>query len=139
MDISSEQTVTITDFKAAMDLFPKEYVLVDGEFLETYKEPISIVKRFLEPVGGLHLLEADEKSVLMRVPSKEILEKVVKRADKLTGTESDLQLIADCSVYPNANTFQSWVNSGSPGLASAFAKKLLQLAKVNQEVTAKKL
>lgn len=139
MELTQEQTVSVSDFKAAMDLFPKEYIPVTEEFLEEYKEPITTVKRFLEPLGGLHLLEADEKSALMRVPSKEILEKIQKRSDKLTGTEADLQFISECSVYPNSNVFQNWINSGSPGLASAFAKKLLQLAKVNQEVTAKKL
>lgn len=139
MDTSAEQTISISDFKAAMDLFPKEYIPVTEHFLEEYKEPISTVKRFLEPMGGLHLLEADEKSILVRVPSKEILEKIQKRLDKLTPTEGDLQLVSECSVYPNSNVVQRWVDSGSPGLASSFAKKLLQLAKVNQEVTAKKL
>lgn len=139
METSAEHTVSLSDFKAAMDLFPKEYIPVTEHFLEEYKEPISTVKRFLEPMGGLHLLEADEKSILVRIPSKEILEKIQKRSDKLTGIEADLQFIADCSVYPNSNVFQSWINLGSAGLASSFAKKLLQLAKVNQEVTAKKL
>ncbi|WP_061223932.1 LIC_10177 family protein [Leptospira weilii] len=127
------------DYKQAIASLPKEYVPIDEGFLTHYEVEIEAIKEFLSDKGGLHLIQVDEYSTLCRVPSKETLSKASERSKKLDPIETDIDFVGRCLVYPSAATFSGWTNNGAPGLASSIARKIFDLAKLNQEAVSKKL
>lgn len=127
------------DLKEAKAGLPSiEFVQIDEEFLDKYKTEIGIIKQYYEPIGGIHLLESGEYSIIARVPNNQILKKVTK-SKNLEGYESDFLLVGECLIYPSAQTISEWIKKGATGIASVFSKKLLEQAHVLQEATAKKL
>ncbi|EIE02760.1 LIC_10177 family protein [Leptospira licerasiae] len=128
------------DYREAVAQLPNTYIPVDEEFLQKYQVEIDAIKEFLSDKGGLHHLAVEgEFHTLCRVPSKEILSSASERAKKLDPIESDIDFVQRCLVYPSAEIFRGWINSGAPGLAAAISRKLFDLAKVNQEAISKKL
>lgn len=132
-------TQQYNDYQQAIASLPKEYVSIEEDFLNRHEVEIAAIKEFLESKGGLHLISVDEYSILSRVPSKDMLAKVSERLKKLDPIESDIDLVTRCLIYPSADTFRSWIDKGAPGLASSMARKIFDLAKLNQEAVAKKL
>lgn len=127
------------DYQQAIQSLPDEYLPINEEFLEKYEVEIDTIKTILAGKGGVHVLSLDDCSVIVRIPSKETLSNITKRAKNLEPIESDTLLVKQCLIYPKPEVLDRWIDSGSPGLASTFARKLFELAKINQEAVAKKL
>lgn len=137
MDVVTKQTL-----EEVLSALPQNhYQPIDDDFIERYAEQIETIKSGYADKGGVHVLKTDDTdSVLVRVPSAEILRKVRKRADTLTDPiEQDLYLLGECLLYPDISVVRDWVSSGAPGLASTFGRKLLELSKASVEAEAKKL
>ncbi|AXR68235.1 LIC_10177 family protein [Leptospira mayottensis] len=128
-----------SDYQQAIANLPKEYVPIEEDFLTRHEVEIAAIKEFLENKGGLHRISVDEYSVLCRVPSKDMLAKTSERSKKLDPIETDIDFVTRCLLYPSAETFRGWIDNGAPGLASSMARKIFDLAKLNQEAVAKKL
>ncbi len=137
MDINTKQLAD----EALRELPQNAYIPVDAEFLERYENQISTVKRAYADKGGIHVLSTDESdAIIVRVPSAEILRKTRKNAERIADPlEQDLSLVNDCLLYPSVQVLRGWLESGSPGLASVYARKLLELSKTVVEAEAKKL
>ncbi|MEM7184479.1 MAG: hypothetical protein AAF518_26515 [Spirochaetota bacterium] len=111
---------------------------INDEFIQKLDGPIKIIRQFLEPKGGILLVEVAELQLLCRIPSRQILEEINKRIKNLDAFESDRLLLSRCLIYPSIDVVNGWVESGSPGVVSSASRKLLQEAKILEDATAKK-
>lgn len=129
----------------AIDRLPQPYAEIDEEFLRKHKGELDVLRSIFEEKGGIHLVDVGgENACICRVPAREIITRIARhgqaggnRSDPLA---LDLELVRLCLLYPKfeSSTFASWI-AAAPGFPSAVAKKLLEIAKVTSEATAKKL
>ena len=124
---------------AAKAMFPKNYEPITGEFLETYSEPIEILKNIYESSGGIVQLDVADLGGIFRIPTKKMLDDWIKQTKGRSGIDADLYLAAMCVLYPDGQTIRNWVDHGSPGVAGSFARALMEEAKVAVEANRKKL
>ncbi|MCB1201351.1 MAG: hypothetical protein KDK41_11960 [Leptospiraceae bacterium] len=132
---------TLSNAKEAIASLPKPYQSIDDEFLKTHADAIDTLKEAYADKGGIHLLRTDEgDAVIVRVPSSQILKKSRKDVERIKDPiEQDLALLTDCLLYPEPAVVRQWIDTGSPGIASTYSRKLLELSKTVVEVEAKKL
>jgi hypothetical protein len=124
--------------RKAGELLPAEYQPMDEAWLEKNAEAIDILKAAFAEKGGIHLLTVGDYQVLCRAPSREILNKSAKLAQSSSRVDADVGFVGQCLISPAPAVLAHWMNDHA-GLASAFAAKLLEISKVNQEAQAKKL
>lgn len=130
----------ITDpIQAARAMFPTEYEPITQEFLDLYDEPIQELKQHYAATGGIVHLEVDEMGGIFRIPTKRMLDDLPKQTKNMSGIDADLFLVAQCAIYPSGQIIRRWVDSGYPGIAGAFARGLMEEARVAVEATRKKL
>lgn len=129
----------ITDINSAKAALPVEYVPVDDDFLTEYAHPLAVMKEHYKATGGLEILAIDEYSIICRVPTKQTLTDLTKNTKNMAPLDADIFFVVQCLIYPSGSTLRKWIDSGAPGLASGFAKSLMESAKLTVEATRKKL
>ncbi len=121
--------------------FPDEVLEIDETFNRKYKDAIQAAKKEYENQGGIYTLhdEDHDYGVIVRVPNRDIMRDVTKRAQNLEPMEADMLLVGKCLIYPKPQVVEAWINGPAPGLAMTFCKDLLKLAKVEEKSSVKKL
>ena len=125
--------------KEAFDKLPQPYSPIDESFLENHSESIEAFKNKFNPQGGVHLIDLGEHQVICRSPTKHVVNEALKKSDKLNPLDGDMYLVGPCILYPSIDVLNSWIESGYVGYGSVIAKRLLKIASVAIEDTAKKL
>jgi hypothetical protein len=129
----------IPELKEAFNELPQPYQVIDDEFLELYEEPISKMKAQFADKGGLHLIDVGEiGKIIVRVPGKTLIDTGMDKAKKQKATDAALYIVGECCLYPSIDVLNQWAQS-SPGLFIPIGNKLVELAGVTLEATAKKL
>lgn len=136
MDFSNQSPDPV---QAARAMLPAEYEPITPEFIEKYSEAIDALKKFYETSGGVLHLEVGEMGGIFRIPTKKMLDDLVKQTKGMSGIDADIFLVAMCVIYPEGKTIRQWVDQGSPGIAGSFARALMEEAKVAVEANRKKL
>lgn len=131
--------VSLVDLQNAVSQLPSGFVPVDDAFLETYKEPIGVIKEHFKNKGGILVLEVDEFSGIFRIPSQKQYSAIQKRAKSLDAFDADLHLVGDCLLYPKIEVIQKWIESGYFGVVSSFALAIVKETKSLSEATVKKI
>lgn len=124
--------------RQAGELLPAEYRTIDEDWLEENSTPVDMLKKAFAEKGGIHLLEVGDFRIICRAPSREILNKSAAGASADKRIDADMTLVSQCMLYPAPAVLGRWMDEHA-GLASSFASKLMEIAKVSQEVHAKKL
>ncbi|MBE7413352.1 MAG: hypothetical protein HS129_15045 [Leptospiraceae bacterium] len=132
--IASNETL-----KSAFDKLPQPYADINDDFLEQHKESIGVLKKEFENRGGIHLITTGDKKVIVRLPSRALLDDVLERAKKQKQSDSMQFLVGSCLLYPSIDVVQSWVDKEAPGLYIPLGNKIAELSAVTQETSAKKL
>jgi hypothetical protein len=125
--------------KEAFDKLPQPYHSIDDTFLEVHSEELDVFKTKFNPQGGVHLIDLGEHQVICRAPTKNTVTEALKKGEKLNPLDADMYLVGPCLLYPSIDVLNDWMNSGNVGYGSVIAKKLLKIANISIEATAKKL
>ncbi|MBE7439126.1 MAG: hypothetical protein HS115_11765 [Spirochaetales bacterium] len=128
----------VPEVQQAAALLPADYRPIDADWVERNQEAVALLKKAFDSKGGIHLLSVDDYAVIARAPSREILNRGAKEAGQVDRIEADFKFVSQCMLYPSPALLAGWMNEHA-GVASAFASKLLELSKANQEAQAKKL
>lgn len=123
----------------AFNRLPQPYSMIDDEFLENYSSEIQVFKDKFDAQGGIHLIDLGEHQVICRSPTKQVINDAVKRAEKLSPLDADMLLVGPCLLYPSIDVLNGWINGGRIGYPTVIAKRLMKIAAVTIEDTAKKL
>lgn len=130
----------IPALKEAFNQLPQPYKPIDDDFLKDYAEPLNAMKEQFANKGGLHVLEAGEnRSIICRVPSKSLLDEGLQRSKKQKQIDVMQYIVGTCCLYPSFDVVNKWVSEGASGLFIPLGNKLMELAGLTQETTAKKL
>lgn len=136
--------INIHGYKEAVEKLPQEEVMLDENFFETYKEPIEDLKEIFSNKGGIHVISKTEGEktypIIVRVPSKENLEKHIKEltSKKKTVLDVNLSLIFENLLYPSPEIVKRWFEE-APGLPIAYGNELTDLSGTTANVMRKKL
>lgn len=130
---------SIPELKEAFHQLPQPYQIIDDEFLEKYSEPIATMKAQFADKGGLHLIEfGDFGKIICRIPGKTLVDAGLEKARKQKQTDAALYVVGECCLYPSIDVVNDWAKA-SPGMFIPIGNKLIELAGVTMEATAKKL
>lgn len=92
--------------------------------------------------GELYLIESEDETVPLQVvakkPGRQHLDRYTQEFMAGKASRAGRQLLADCMVYPSADELDR-IAADAPGVPTVVAGKLVELARLNLEVTVKKL
>ncbi|EHQ08314.1 LIC_10177 family protein [Leptonema illini] len=116
---------------------------IDDVWIEQNQEALDELKAVYEDKGGIHVIEVGDSHCICRVPAREIMSRIAKKAQISKAADplaQDLELFRLCLLFPRfeSETVQRWLRD-APGLPTAVSVELMKIAKVTVEATSKKL